>query len=152
MAKMTEQEKKEWNELYQYIKKDIFEYDDTFKIPRYMILRLKGLRDGKFMANKKTKSLASYEYNHILYAFKINQMKIKQIVRSDKYKNEQHKFNTIMIIIENEINDVVNRFKNVKESHEKVEKLNLENITHKGAKYQSKNKDEKTNDIFEELW
>ena len=51
---MTQLEKEDWDELYQYIKKDIFEYTDQ-ALPKYMILRLKGLVEGKFMANKYTK-------------------------------------------------------------------------------------------------
>lgn len=151
MGKMTEQEKKDWADLYQYIKKDIFEYD-TQKLPNYMVLRLKGLKEGKFIANTKVKSMANYEFNHILYTFKINKIKIKEIVKSDRYKNEQHKFNTIMLIIEREINDVVDRLENAKKSIEKIEKINLENVAHEGAEYKSKNKDKKNNKILEELW
>ena len=152
MAKMTEKEKKDWDELYQYIKIEIFEYDKSQKLPSYMVLRLKGLKEGKFMANKKIISMANYEYNHILYTFKINKMKIKQIVRSQDFKNEQHKFNTIMIIIEKEINDVVNRLKQVVKSEEKVKSMEFKNMTHEGAEYKNKNNNKKINNELEELW
>ena len=152
MAKMTEKEKKDWNELYQYIKIEIFEYDKSQKLPSYMVLRLKGLKEGKFMANKKITSMANYEYNHILYTFKINKLKIKQIVRSQDFKNEQHKFNTIMIIIEKEINDVVNRLKQVVKSEEKIEKMKFENMTHEGAEYKNKSINKILNNELEELW
>lgn len=148
---MTEQEIKDWDELYQYIKKDIFEYDESQKLPKYMILRIKGLKDGKFIANKKIKPMANYEYNHILYTFKINKMKLKQIVKSQDFKNEQHKFNTIMIIIEKEINDVVHRLKQTEKSEEKIEKMHIENIMHEGAEYQN-NKIKKLSSEMEELW
>lgn len=152
MAKMTEQEIKDWDELYQYIKKDIFEYDESQKLPKYMILRIKGLKDGKFIANKKIKPMANYEYNHILYTFKINKMKLKQIVKSQDFKNEQHKFNTIMIIVEKEINDVVHRLKQVVKSEEKIEKMSIENIMHEGAEYQGKNIGKKISNELKELW
>jgi hypothetical protein len=150
MAKMTQEEKDNWNELYQYIKKDIFEYDISQKLPTYMILRIKGLKEGKFIANKNIKSMANYEYPHILYTFKINKMKIKQIIKSQDFKNEQHKFNTIMILIEKEINDVVNRLKQVIKSDEKMENMKLNNITHESAEYKNKNK--KINKKLENLW
>ena len=150
MAKMTEQEIKEWNELYKYIRKEIFEYNNE-KLPKYMILRLKGLKEGKFIANKKIKSMANYEYNHILYTFKINKMKIKQIIKSDNYKNEQHKFNTIMIIIENEINDVVNRLKQTIKAEERLKNMELNNIRHEGAKYKNKT-GKKINEELAKLW
>jgi len=151
MAKMTQQEKEDWDELYQYIKKDIFEYTNQ-ALPKYMILRLKGLSEGKFMANNYVKSMAKYEYKHILYTFKINKVKIKDIVNSSRFKNEQHKFNTIMIIIEKDINDVVNRLAQKVKSEEKIEKIDLKNITYEGAEYKNKTNDKKINDELKELW
>jgi predicted CDP-diglyceride synthetase/phosphatidate cytidylyltransferase len=153
MAKMTQEEIESFDELYQYIKKDIFEYTNQ-ALPKYMILRLKGLSEGKFMANNYVKPMAKYEYKHILYAFKINKVKIKEIVNSSRFKNEQHKFNTIMLIIEKDINDVVNRLKQKVKSEEKIEKIDLKNVTNEGAEYKNKSNknDKKLNNELEELW
>jgi len=151
MAKMTQEEKESFDELYQYIKKDIFEYTNQ-SLPKYMILRLKGLSEGKFMANNRIKSMAKYEYKQILYTFKINKMKLKEIVKSSKFQNEQHKFNTIMLIIEKDINDVVNRLQRKVKSEEKIEKIDLTNITHEGAEYKNKINDKKVNGELKELW
>lgn len=148
---MTQEEIKDWDELYQYIKIDIFEYD-TEKLSNYMVLRLKGLADGKFMANKLVKPMAKYEYKHILYAFKINKMKLKEIVKSSKYKDERHKINTIMLIIEKDINDVVNRLNQREKSEEKIENIDLKNITHEGAKYKNKSKEKKLTNELNDLW
>ena len=52
---MTKKEIKEWDELYQYIKKDILQYDDNKKLPKWFVLRLKGLNQGKFCANNNIK-------------------------------------------------------------------------------------------------
>ena len=150
MAKMTIEEKKNFDKLYQYIKNEIFEYD-TQSLPKYMVLRLMGLKEGKFMANNKVKSMANYDYQHILYTFKINKIKIKDIVRSDKYKNEQHRFNTIMIIVEKEINDVVNRLKQVAKNEKKLESIDLKNTVNEGAEYKRKSK-KKRNDKLQDLW
>jgi len=151
MAKMTQEEKENFDELYQYVKKEIFEYTDQ-SLPKYMILRLKGLAEGKFMANNNIKSISKYDYRHILYTFKINKMRIKEIVKSSNFKNEQHRFNTIMLIIEKEINDVVNRLKQKVKSEEKIEKIDLRNMTNEGAEYTNKTKDRKTLEELEELW
>lgn len=151
MAKMTQQEKEDWDKLYQYIKTEIFEYVNE-KLPTYMVLRLKGLADGKFMANKYTKPMAKYEYQHILYTFKINKIKLKEIVKSSKYKNEQHRFNTIMLIVEKDINDVVERLNQNTKSEEKLEKIDLINITHEGAEYKNKTQDKHINNELDELW
>jgi predicted CDP-diglyceride synthetase/phosphatidate cytidylyltransferase len=150
MSKMTQQEKEDWDELYQYIKKDIFEYS-TQSLPKYMILRLKGLTEGKFIANNNTQSMAKYEYKHILYTFKINKVKIKEIIKSPKFENEQHKFNTIMLLIEKEINDVVYRLTQKANSEKKIENIDLTNVIHEGAEYKNKSKNKKLNDL-DELW
>lgn len=147
---MTEEEKKSFDELYQYIKKDIFEYTDQ-ALPKYMILRLKGLSEGKFIANNHTKAIAKYDYKHILYTFKINKVKLKEIVTSTNFKNEQHKFNTIMLIIEKDINDVVARLNQKIQSEKKLESLDLKNITHEGAKYKNKSNKQLNNEL-NELW
>ncbi|HZJ99018.1 MAG TPA: hypothetical protein VFC79_03380, partial [Tissierellaceae bacterium] len=56
------EENKQWNALYEYVKKEILEYTDDMQLPRFMILRLRGLRNGKFMANKNSKPMANYDY------------------------------------------------------------------------------------------
>ncbi len=152
MNKMTKEEIKEFDELYQYIKKDIFEYDDSQKFPKYMILRLKGLKEGKFVANTNVTPMANYRYPDILYTFKINKLKIKQIIHSDKFNSEQHRFNTIMMIIEREINDVINRLKRVNENNKKINNMELQNMSHEGAKYKSKNENKLVNEKLNELW
>ena len=69
--KMTEKEKKDWNELCEYVKKEILQYDDSLKFPKHLALRLKGLKDGKFMCNNNTQNLANYSFEEILLTFKI---------------------------------------------------------------------------------
>lgn len=149
---MSKEDKEKFDELYQYIKKDIFEYNKSQALPKYMVLRLIGLKEGKFIASKKMKNMANYDYSHILYTFKINKMKIKEIVKSSNFKDEQHKFNTIMLIIEREINDVVNRLKQATKSEDKVKNMEFKNIIHEGADYKNKNKKKDLNDELKELW
>lgn len=149
MAKMTQEEKDSFNELYKYIKEEIFEYNDQ-ALPRYMILRLKGLADGKFIANNNVKSMGKYTYQQILYTFKINKVKLKEIIKSPNFKNEQHKFNTIMLIVEKDINDVVTRLNQKVKSEEKIEKIDFKNIIHEGAEY--KNKTNKSIKELDDLW
>ena len=79
-------------------------------------------------------------------------MKIKQIVRSQDFKNEQHKFNTIIIIVEKDINDVVNRLKQAVKSDEKVKNMQFENMEHEGAEYKNKGREKKLSDELKELW
>ncbi len=147
--KRTEQEKKDFDELYYYVKKEIFEYE-TQALPKYMMLRMIGLQSGKFMANNNTQSKAVYTYKEILYTFKLNKEKIKQIINSDRFNGEQHKFNTIMIIVERSINDVSLRLKNSEKAKNKIEDMNLDKMANNGAEYKNKTKN-KIKEL-EDIW
>jgi hypothetical protein len=150
--KKNSQEWLDWCELHDYVKKEILQYDDNIKLPKYMILRLQGLKDGKFIANKKIQPNASYEYKTILYTFKICKPKILQYLTANKtkFKDEKHKFNSIMIFIENEINDVVLRIKNKQQSESKIENMTLDNHYNQGAEYRKQKG--KNNKNLEYLW
>lgn len=141
----------DFRDVCDYIKKEILQYTDDMKFPKYMVMRIKGLADGKFFANKKTKPEASYDYKTILYTFQICKAKILTAIdRKGDFNNEKHKLDYILVIIESEINDVHMRIKRVKKNVKKVEKMEVDNFTHKGAGYQ--NKDKKINKKLEELW
>jgi hypothetical protein len=151
MAKMTEQEKHDWDELYEYVKIEILNYDDNMKLPKSLILRILGLKDGKFMANKKTKALASYPFSTILMTFKVNKIAILNAFKNDRsFKDENHKINYMMVIIENNINDVVNKINRIDRSKEQGESVNITINTVK-ADYTPKTKEVK-NDLLNDLW
>lgn len=52
-VKMTDVEKQEWDELYRYVKKEILFYDDNQSLSSFICTKLKGIRTGKFIENKK---------------------------------------------------------------------------------------------------
>lgn len=118
---MTEQEKKDWDKLYSYVKQ-ILNYDETMALPKFAVMRLKGLSEGKYYANKKTKAMARYDYNTIYLTFVYCKDKIQQALQLKNFANEQAKFNYIFAIINNNINDVALKLKKVKKVEEKIEK------------------------------
>lgn len=59
MAKKKE-EKSSWNELCDYVKREILEYDENMKFPKYLALKLQGLKKGEHIANKNIRASASY--------------------------------------------------------------------------------------------
>jgi hypothetical protein len=128
------------------------EYTPDMKLPQFMVLRLRGLHNGKFFANNNQKSMANYEYTHILYAFKICRMKILDWFKTNerKFQDEQHKFNSAMVFVEKEINDVVIRIKKAKKSNEKAKALDTSNIEHESAEYKKEEKRE--NKYLADLW
>ena len=139
-------------DLYEYVKKEIMGYSEELKLPKYMILRLKGLSTGQFLANKKATPLASYDFKTILFTFKAYRQNIIGGFRANntKFSNEQHKFNYAMVIIESNINDMVIRLKNAKSAKTKAENMDMGNIFHEGAEYKTKTKE--VNNTLKDLW
>jgi predicted CDP-diglyceride synthetase/phosphatidate cytidylyltransferase len=138
----------DFDELYQYIKLEILEYHDK-KIPKYLILRLIGLKDGKFMANNKVESEGSYNYKIILLTFKLMKGTILNAIQNTEIKDERHKINLIFKIIESQINDVKDRIEAKKKGEEKLLETDLSHQTHEQQQYTKKSN---KNDKLKELW
>lgn len=142
----------DWIALYEYVHDKVMSYDETIKLSKQMVLRLKGMTTGQFMANKKQKINAQYDYKTILITFKMCLPQILQSFELNKtaFKNEMHRFNYAMTIIDNNINDVVIRLGKAKKAEEKTENIKLDNQIHESAEYKTKSK--KINDDLKELW
>lgn len=151
-VKMTEEEKKQWDDLYQYVKKEILLYDSNQSIPSDIIIRIKGLKNGKLMANNKTKNNADYSYEIILYTFKMCKQKIFSAISNKDFNSEIGKFMYIAAIVENNINDVYIRVNNAKKSQEKTKNVIVDNIYNEGADYKKRTEESKVGNKFEELW
>ena len=157
MATMTEQEKIDWDNLYQYVRK-LLGYDETMALPKFMVVRLKGLTEGKFIANNRTKPMAQYSFNTVYLTFVYCKNEIKRVLQTKSFKNEQHKFNYIMAIVENNINDVVIKLRNAKKVEKKIKKteiIDYEIKVDKNINNDSKSKktDSKTfNSLTDNLW
>ncbi len=150
-TRMTKEEKKQWDELYEYVKREIMGYDENQSLPRDVVLRLKGLTQGKAMGNNNIKNMANYSYDLILLTFKLNKSNIATGTYGKSFSDERARFRYISAIIENNINDVYLRIKKAKESTEKTESMNIDNITHEGAEYINKTENKVTKRM-EELW
>ena len=146
---MTEEEKIAWDELYTYVKKNVMGYDDKQALSNAMVLRLKGLLTNKFMENGKIASTADYSYETILNAFKYSSLDINRALRTNSFKDESHKFNYILKIVEKNINTVYVRMKNAEKAKEEAKNMAIEAPTHTGAEFKPK---EKKKDKFTDLW
>ena len=157
MAKITDKEKQEFEKLYQYVKK-LLGYDEGMALPKFMVMRLKGLKDGKFIANNKTKTMANYDYNIIYLTFVYCKDKIQQALQTKRFTNEQNKFNYILAIVNNNINDVVIRLKNAKKAEEKINKIEIEDCgikvdkTSKGQDMSQKSDSKTFVSLTDNLW
>lgn len=150
LAKMNEKEKEQWNELYEYVKNEILQYEKTKSLSKNIVLRLKGLKDGKFMANKNVKTLGEYDYSTILMTFKLCKLDILMGLKSKEFNNENHKINYVMFIIENKINDTVDIINRKKLAEEKSKNIYIDTDIEK-ATYKRKTKDLK-NKKLDNLW
>jgi len=143
---------KDWLELCDYVHKEILEYEEDMKFPKKLALRLKGLSSGQFLANNTLKPQAN-EYKTILYTFKIYKTEILQAVqrKCSDFKSEEHKWNYVMAIVENKINDVVIMLKKNKKSMQKTENIDTSNHFNNSAEYKKKTI-EKKNSTLNKLW
>lgn len=149
--KMTEKEIQDWNNLYEYVRKSIMGYDENQALSSTMCLRLKGLLVNKFMFNNKQKDGANYSYEVILNTFKYCHNDIQKALRTNRFKDERHKFNYVLKIVEGNINDVYMRMKNVEKAKEEAKNMETNTINHIGAEYQRKTK-ETSNKLLDDLW
>lgn len=121
MAKhMTVQEKKDWDALYLYVKKNVMGYDDNQSLSQSMARRLKGLLVNKFMVNDKIPDTANYSYQTVLNTFKFCMPDIQKGFRNNSFRDENHKFNYAIKIVESNINTVYLRMKQAKKTEEDV--------------------------------
>lgn len=145
---MTDEEKK-FQELCAYVKSDIMKYDSNQKLSKNMILRLRGLKDGKYMANKNIPSLANYSYDIILLTFKyVKHHNLDYILSTKEFETEEKKFNYIMAIVSNNINTVYNKAKQIKEEQNRAVEIQVDDLPNYVNKYQTK----EVNDNLKKFW
>lgn len=148
--KMTEKEKQDWEGLYFYVKK-LLGYDENQALSSTMVLRLKGLLTNKFIENNNIESTANYSYETILNTFKFCSTDIQKALRFNNFKDEMHRFNYILKIVEKNINTVYLRMRNVQKTKEEAKNTTINTANHTGAEYQRKTK-ETSNKLLNDLW
>ena len=147
--KMTEKEKQDWESLYMYVKSNIMGYDENQALSSTMVLRLKGLLTNKFIENGNIQSTANYSYETILNAFKYSSLDIKRALRTNNFKDEMHRFNYILKIVEKNINTVYVKMRDAEKAKEEAKNASVEAPTHTGAEFKPR---ENKKDKFTDLW
>lgn len=151
MGRMSNQEKIEFKELYDYVRKQVLMYDDSQSLPSKFVLMLKGLKKGKYIETKKQEDKADYPYKTILYTFQICKPKIDYALNNVDFNNENHKFNYIVKIVESNLNDVYMRLKRVENQKCKTEIIDTQFLTSdNGHSYTRKTKN--THKNLDDLW
>ena len=144
--KMSEEEKKQWDELYSYVK-ELMGYDCKTSLSRTEVLKLKGLTRGQFIANNNQQELAEYSFYEILVTFKVCKFDIIRGFRSNSFKSNGHKFNYMIKIVEGNLSTVRERLKQREQAEQKIESVE---VTEKSTiKYVNKNKKKRKNKLLE---
>ena len=146
--KMSEKDKQDWESLYFYVK-GLLGYDENQSLSSTMVLRLKGLLTNKFIENSNIESTSNYSYETILNTFKYCSVEIQKALRTNNFKDEQHKFNYILKIVEKNINTVYMKMKNSQKAKEEAKNTTVEVPIHTGAEFKPK---EKKENKFTNLW
>ena len=148
--KMTEKELRDWESLYFYVK-NLLGYDENQALSSTMVLRLKGLLTNKFIENNNIESTANYSYETILNTFKFCSPDLYKALRTNNFKDEMHRFNYILKIVEKNINTVYLRMKNIEKTKEEAQNTTIDTVNYTGAEYQRKTK-EVNNKLLNNLW
>ena len=148
--RMTIQEVEEWNELYEYVRSNLLGYDSNQSLSREMVLRLKGLLTNQPFYNRTTNETANYSYSVITNTFKYCSPQITKAFRTISFKDEMHKFNYMLKVVENNINTVYIKMKNSEKAKVTTENVDVDVAIHKGAEYQRKTSS--TSDKLNDLW
>jgi len=128
----------DFKEVADYFKTEVLQYKEEQKLDRYTILRLKGLATGQHVANKKQEQHAKYSWEAILLTMKLKRITIHQYLCSRTFKDEQHKINTIMVILDNGLNDSVKILEKKQKVSQKAESFELPHIDNETAEYKTK--------------
>ena len=147
----TKEEREQWDRLYDFVRYKVMGYDENISLSRNMVLRLKGMVNGKFMANRNTKNTAHYSYEVVLNAFKYSMPDINRAISRVSFVDEGHKFNYIMRIVDGNLSTVYLRMKNAEKIKKEVEKETATVDTHNAVEYKPVKKTAKK-DKFANLW
>lgn len=112
---MRQKEREDWDALYHYVQTNVLGYSENQTLARNMTLRLKGLSNKKFMANNNVANNGHYSYEVILCTFKFCHIEIQNALKNKRFKDESHKFNYILKIVEQNLDEVNARMNKNKE-------------------------------------
>ena len=123
--KMSKEEKKDWNELCEYVKKEILRYGDDTKFPRFLALRLKGLANGQYIVNNNQKLQGKYTFYEIKITFMYCKQDILYGFSKNVFEDEKHKISYMMKIVENSLNTIRERLRSKQRQEERIASIEV---------------------------
>ena len=147
---MSKEEKEQWNELSEYVKKEILRYGDDTKFPRFLALRLKGLANGQYIVNNNQKLQGKYTFYEIKITFMYCKQDILYGFSKNVFEDENHKISYMMKIVELQLNTIRERLRSKQRQEERIEQIEV-NTEESNIKYVNKNKDKNINNRLKGL-
>ena len=102
------------------------------------------------MENKNIADGANYSYEVILNTFKYSSIDIQNAFRTKQFKDESHKFNYALVIVEKNINTVYMKMKKVEKAKKESEQIDISHTVNYVNTFKAK--DKKKNNKLDELW
>lgn len=156
--KNNQLEAKKLDEVCQYIKTEILGIKKEFNVPKLLVERLMGLRSGQYVPKKNSKvhgdNVKGYPYDVILKTVKYKKLELVISLKDQsKFKDDQHRINHVIVIIQNYINDVYWKLKQKEESDKRLESLDIKiNENTQEFKKNTNIKDNKVSNKLKHLW
>lgn len=141
------------DKLNDYLKNEIFRYGDDKNLPRLLWVRINALRVGKKYQKQGMNNVhIYYDFNTILETFKYCKSEILKCINTTQFNNEVHQINTVMLIVERNINTVVDNQKKQKIIDEKLINRDMSIFENNISTTYTPKSEENTNPELEGLW
>ena len=150
--RMTPEEIEAWDKVYDYFRYKVLCYEGMKPLPKGTVLRLKGMLEGKFMANNNIEDIADYSYEILLNTLKYSLPDIQKGFKNNTFKDEKHRTNYALKIVEENLNTVYVKMESAKKAEDKTDLVDTAIITHEGAKYKADNKKIHSKSRLNDLW
>ena len=154
MTKKAEYENPEMiirDEIYDYIRFELLNIDETKSLNRYFMVKLNELRKGVYLGMKEfdVGVKTEYEYPYILATFKFCKKKILDAFIGKSFKNDSAKAIYALAIVKNNIDYVIDKILNSKKQIEKSEISVTPQLEDDMPEYKSKSQiDKKLKDLW----
>lgn len=156
----SRQERLEFDKLYDYIRYNILEYSKGKQLSPNTRNKLQSLRNGSLLHAGDKMSKDGYSYTTILTAFKIKKIDIDKAIYGKVFNSENGKFNYILAIVLNSINDVQMRIERAEEEKKRVDNqtynIEVKDIKDTFEEYKeiqkSKKEENKVADLLDDLF
>lgn len=128
----------DWRKCYEKFR-ELLGYDSSITLSNHAVMRIKGLRVGKYIPNgsNTTSIKAGYTYDVILKTLMFCSSHIRSALKNTNFKDENHKIDYCMKIVTNNIDFINTKIKARKIADSIMDNIAIDNVI-SVADYKSK--------------